>query len=199
MHFQVAGRARQDLESVLHGLAGDAAADADVLRDTRGGQDHVLADQRGVDGGEELGVLFREHVFDRVVAENLANIHNPSSQLIYVFCKTRSHDAIEEHAVARTLDVDVDGEVRERQRDRGRRIRFLVDDLHGLVRVDLAVEFVVGDLERRNDAPVEPVFTHLRAREVVDGINCALFETRGVQLLKESFIHHPGFSGSRHF
>ena len=116
-------------------------------------------------------------------------------QLVHVFREARRHDTVHHDRVSRTANVEVHGKGGERNGNRGGRIRFLVDDLDGLVRTDLAIQLVVGDRNGRHDLTEKSIFTHLRPRKIVHRVH-GLFDHERIttrQLVEHGLVDHLDF------
>ena len=200
VNFEVRRRVGHDLQAVPQRIAGDATGDLLVLDGAGGGNHQTGANQSGVDSANELAVLFGQHVLDCVVAQDLTDVHVPGTKFIDVLRELGGHDAVESHLVPVTTDVQVSRQGRERNRDSGRAIWFLVNDLDRLVGVNLTVEIIVGNWNRRHDTTVETIFTHLGPGEVVDGVNCLLLQIRIArrQLLEDRLAQELALLLSHH-
>ena len=96
-------------------------------------------------------LALRQNFLDKIVVENLPDIHVPGPHVFHIFSKSRSNNSIESYLVAIATDVEVLWKVAERDRDGCRRIRFLVDD-DRLVCVDSASQVIVANRDRRHDS-----------------------------------------------
>ena len=187
------GRTGHNLHGINKSFTGDTTVDLFVLTHTTCDVISASSWQHSVEGGNKLAVFLSQHVLDHVVAENLTDVDDIRTQFVDILHSARRHDPVKHDAVAWATDVKVDRKCRKRKRHGRWGIWFFVNHLHRLVGIDLSVEFVIGDGEWRHDPPIEPIFTHLGAREVVNCINGLLLHAGGIELLEESLVEQLDF------
>ena len=59
----------------------------------------------------------RKNFLDKIVVENLPDIHDPGPHVVHIFSKSRSNNSVESYFVAIATDVEALRQVSKRDRD----------------------------------------------------------------------------------
>lgn len=151
--FQVGEGAGQDLAQIEERVARDPESVDDllVLDDASDSDGAAFCANDAVDGDEHLAVELEVHVQDRLIGDDLTNVHRVATQLGDVLGELDGRDTVEEDRVTVSTEVVADRLGAQRDGDGSGAGGLALDQLDVLVGTKLRGQLIIADLDAGHD------------------------------------------------